>query len=122
MDPSTHDVRRANWFNIITECRQRPVNVSVKQWLVDNDIKEKSYYVWLHKFRKEACEQVQLPTVATPAEVSFAEFQVRSSVIVRLGVADSSVAAVRTNGITLEESGDISESFLRILLQEVLHA
>ena len=42
MDQSTHDVRRANWLNIITECQQRPVNVSVRQWLADNGVKEKS--------------------------------------------------------------------------------
>lgn len=44
MDRSTHDVRRANWFHIITECQQKLANVSVKQWLADNGIKEKAYY------------------------------------------------------------------------------
>ena len=63
MDQSTHDVRRASWLNIITECQQRPVNVTVKQWLSDNGVKEKAYYYWLRKFRREACEQIQLPDV-----------------------------------------------------------
>ena len=30
MDQSTHDVRRANWLNIITECQQRPAGVPSK--------------------------------------------------------------------------------------------
>ena len=47
MDQSTHDVRRTNWLNIIEECQQRPENMTVKQWLADNGIKEKSYYYWL---------------------------------------------------------------------------
>ena len=38
MDRSTHDVRRANWFHIITECQQKLANVSVKQWLADNGL------------------------------------------------------------------------------------
>ena len=59
MDQSTHNVRRANWLNIITACQQRPVNVSVRQWLADNGVKEKAYYYWLRKFRREACEQIQ---------------------------------------------------------------
>ena len=122
MDQSTHDVRRANWLNIITECQQRPVNVSVKQWLADNGVKEKAYYYWLRKFRKEACEQIQLPVVTTPAEVSFAEFNVPASVSVKLTAADHAVAIIRANGITLEIADDISEALLRMLVQEVIHA
>lgn len=42
MDQSIHDVRRSNWLNIVNECQQRPANMTVKQWLADNGIKEKS--------------------------------------------------------------------------------
>ncbi|MBD5394378.1 MAG: IS66 family insertion sequence element accessory protein TnpB [Lachnospiraceae bacterium] len=122
MDQSTHDVRRANWLNIITECQQRPVNVSVKQWLADNGVKEKAYYYWLRKFRREACGQIQPPAVTTQAEVSFAEFNVPASVPVKLTAADHAVATIRANGITLEIADDISEALLRMLVQEVIHA
>ena len=54
MDQSIHDVRRSNWLNIVNECQQMPANMTVKQWLADNGIKEKSYYYWLRKSRKEA--------------------------------------------------------------------
>ena len=73
MDQSTHDVRRANWLNIVNQCQGRPVGMSVKQWLEENDIKEKAYYYWLRKFRKEAYNQMQLPTVAAKTDVTFAE-------------------------------------------------
>ena len=43
MDQSIHDVRRSNWLNIVNECQQMPANMTVKQWLADNGIKEKSY-------------------------------------------------------------------------------
>ena len=61
MDQSIHDVRRSNWLNIVNECQQRPANMTVKLWLADNGIKEKSYYYWLRKSRKEAYGQMQMP-------------------------------------------------------------
>ena len=33
MDSLTHNVRRANWLNIINQCQERPANVTVRQWL-----------------------------------------------------------------------------------------
>lgn len=54
MDQSTHDVRRANWLNIIAQCQGRPTDITAKQWLSDNGISEKAYYYWQRKFRKEA--------------------------------------------------------------------
>ena len=122
MDQSTHDVRRANWLNIITECQQRPAGVSAKQWLADNGIQEKTYYYWLRKFRREACGQIQLPDAAEPAEVSFAEFHVQAPGPVKLTAADHAVAAIHANGIILEIAGGISEPLLKMLLQEVIHA
>lgn len=75
MDQLTHNVRRANWLNIVNQCQERPANITVRQWLKDNDIKEKSYYYWLRKFRKESYDRMQLPTVAEePTENSFVEF------------------------------------------------
>lgn len=72
MDSLTHNVRRANWLNIINQCQERPANVTVRQWLKDNDIKEKSYYHWLRKFRKESYDQMQIPAVTeNPTELSF---------------------------------------------------
>ena len=61
MDQTTHNVRRANWLTIITQCQERPEGISVKQWLSDNGVKEKAYYYWLRKFRKEAYAQMQSP-------------------------------------------------------------
>ena len=73
MDQSTHAVRRANWLNIITQCKDRPTGTSAKQWLAENGINEKSYYYWLRKIRREACEHLQLPGTSGLSEVSFVE-------------------------------------------------
>lgn len=122
MDQPTHDVRRASWLKTITECQQRPVNVSVKQWLADNGVKEKAYYYWLRKFRREACEQIRLPVAASPAEVAFAEFPIPEPAPVRPIAGNNTVAVIRANGITIEISNSISEALLCMLLREVAHA
>lgn len=122
MDQLTHNVRRTNWQGIITECQQRPADVTAKQWLADNGIKEKSYYYWLRKFRREAGEQMNLPAITAPAELTFAEISIPVSTPTKSVESSNAVAVIRTDSITLEVSNDISEPLLRVLLQEVTHA
>ena len=127
MDQFTHDVRRANWLSIINQCQSRPAAMSAKQWLAENGIKEKAYYYWLRKFRKEACNQLQLPETTAAAEVAFAEVTmpvpVAGSGVTTEHVPDTPPAAViKCNGLTIELSNSISESLLSRLLQEVVHA
>ena len=80
MDSLTHNVRCANWLNIINQCQERPANVTVRQWLKDNDINEKYYYYWLRKFRKESYDQMQIPAVTeNHTEISFFELAAPAS-------------------------------------------
>lgn len=125
MDQSTHEIRRTNWLSIVNQCQSRPSDISVRQWLAENDIKEKAYYYWLRKFRKEAYNQMQLPAAATKTEVAFAEVTMpvpdtSLETAVPKTSAGSSVAVIKCNGLTLELSNDISEVLLNRLLQEVL--
>jgi hypothetical protein len=127
MDQLTHDIRRANWQNIITQCRERPSNISVRQWLADNGIKEKAYYYWLRKFRKEAYEQMKVRDVVQTTDVSFAEVPMPvpaegSCTVARSLVPNAPAAAIKYKGITIEISNDISEYLLNRILQEVTHA
>jgi len=122
MDQSTHDVRRNNWLNIITACQQRPADVSAKQWLTENGVKEKAYYYWLRKFRREVSEQTNLPTVTAPAEISFAEIPIPVSAPVKSVENSCTVAVIHAGNSTIEVSNAISESLLRVLLREVTHA
>ncbi len=127
MDQSTHDVRRTNWLNIVNQCQSRPAEMSVKQWLAENDIKEKAYYYWLRKFRKEACNQMQLPTVAAKTDVTFAEVTMpivatNTETAPQNAPHGSTVAVIKCSGLTIELSNDISEGLLSRLLQEAAHA
>lgn len=52
MDQSSHDVLRTNWLNIINQCQSRSIDMSAKQWLAENDIKEKVYFYFKEKQKK----------------------------------------------------------------------
>ena len=39
MDQITHNVRGAQWLEIVTQCQNRSEGITVKQWLSDNGIK-----------------------------------------------------------------------------------
>lgn len=125
MDQITHDVRRNSWLNIVQQCQARPENTTVKQWLADNGIKEKAYYYWLRKFRKEAYAQMQPSAASNSAsEVAFAEIQmpVPSQCIPMQCTDARSVAIIRGNGFSLEISNEISTSLLQTIIREVANA
>ncbi len=129
MDQTTHDVRRANWLTIIKQCQERPEGVTVKQWLSDNGVKEKAYYYWLRKFRKEAYEQMQ-PMAAkdrTGTDITFAEMTIPAKIVpdctaLPAESCDNPVAVIRYNRLTISISGDISDGLLSRILGEVSHA
>lgn len=120
MDQLTHNVRRANWLNIINHCQERPANIITRQWLKDNNIKEKSYYYWQRKFRKESYDQMQLLAVTEePTEISFVEFAAPTSkkaASTQDSLNSTTTAVIRHGAITLEISNDISEAVLSLLL------
>ncbi len=123
MDQTTHNVRRANWLAIITQCQERPEGISVKQWLSDNGVKEKAYYYWLRKFRKEAYEQMQPPVANENSgnEIAFTEI----SIPAKTALAESyenPVAVIRYNGVSIGISNEISDSLLSRILREMSHA
>lgn len=129
MDQITHNVRRANWLTIITQCQERPEGISVKQWLSDNGVKEKAYYYWLRKFRKEAYEQMQLPvtnenpgTAIAFAEITMPAKTVPPCVPSPADPHENPVAVIRYNGVSIGISNEISDSLLSRILKEVSHA
>jgi len=122
MDQITHDVRRQNWLNIVTACQNRPEGINAHQWLADNGIKEKAYYYWLRKFRKEAVKDNQLSIVNTSNEVSFVEMPLSVVNVESSASATNSAATIHKNGMTIEISNSISAPLLSLLVQEVFHA
>lgn len=127
MDQSTHDIRRAYWLDVIARCSQRDESCSARKWLADNGIKEKAYYYWLRKFRKEASEKMQneLPAVSQEQPIVFAEIPVRpldSSCPTESDLSFKPDAVLQMKGVTLAVSNTISESLLSQLIREVSNA
>ena len=60
MDKITHEIRLSNWKAVIEQCSLRPEGQTVKQWLADNGINEKTYYYWQRRIRKEVFGQINV--------------------------------------------------------------
>lgn len=118
MDQTTHDIRKALWLDIITQCQNRPDGTTVTKWLAENQVKEKAYYYWLRKIRREAAENMQLPAVSKKNEITFAELPhpVVATAEPKLDTMNNAVATIRVNGITLELTNEISAPLLSQLL------
>lgn len=125
MDKITHEVREAQWKEIIRKCQERPQGQTAKAWLAENGISNKSYYYWLRKIRKEAYEEMKnksLPAAQEQNSITFAEVPVQQDnktyqqtpelagfqpdAIIRFG--DATVAV--SNSISAELFGRIIEA------------
>jgi len=132
MDQITHNVRSAQWLEIVTQCQNRPEGTTVKQWLSDNGIKEKAYYYWLRKFRKQAYAQMHLLSteVSVGSDISFAEVSIPDQRPTGIPKATEEttveairpVAVIKNTDITIALTNEVSDSLLSRILREVAHA
>ncbi|WP_049962449.1 IS66 family insertion sequence element accessory protein TnpA [Oribacterium sp. FC2011] len=126
MDLITHEVRSKHWGEIIAQCQAKPEGVSTKQWLRENGIKEKAYYYWLRKFRKQAYEIIQTDNstdCTAPVDgVSFYELPnvLQTEVPKKAKVAPDAVIDI--NDVRVELFNSASESLIRKILAGVHHA
>lgn len=123
MDQITHQVRLANWTKIIEQCSNRPPGTTVKQWLIENGISDKSYYYWLRRVRQSAYSSmdIELPAVAAPTTkpaVAFAEIPV----LERTNSSFKADATISTGSLMIGISNSISDSLLEKLLKAVDYA
>lgn len=125
MDKTTHEVRLANWKSIIEQCQQRREGQTAKQWMMDHDISEKSYYYWLRKIRKEAYEQmssINLPATSQEGTVTFAELPVQpQGASESFGQSFQADAIIRTGKLTIGLSNTVSPELLKQMLEAVIH-
>lgn len=132
MDQITHNVRGTQWLEIVTQCQNRPKGTTVKQWLSDNGIKEKAYYYWLRKFRKQAYAQMHLSSteVSVGSDISFAEVSIPGQRPTGIPKATEEttveairpVAVIKNADITIALTNGVSDSLLSRILREVAHA
>ena len=126
MDKITHEIRLSNWKTVIEQCSLRPEGQTVKQWLADNGINEKTYYYWQRRVRKEVFGQSGLPQpIENPKAdpVSFAEIPV---IPVQAETSSETSfqadAVIRTRNTTIGLSNSISDRLLERIIGGLLHA
>lgn len=118
MDKITHEIRLSNWKAIIEQYSLRSEGQTVKQWLADNGINEKTYYYWQRRVRKEVFGQSGL---SKPIEdqktdtVSFAEIPVMAAQRETALDAPFHADAVIQTGNTAIGLTDIRKTSTRIL-------
>lgn len=131
MDQITHTVRQTMWQDILLQCQNRPCGMSAKQWMIENDISEKSYYYWQRKLRKETFEtnssdlmELQLHSLKPKEELSFVELSKPKNRISsdELNVMIHPVAVFKKDFLTIAITNEISDSLLSRILREVSHA
>jgi putative transposase len=129
MDQITHTVRQTMWQDILLQCQNRPCGMSAKQWMIENDINEKSYYYWQRKFRKETFEKnssdlTELTPLKTKEELSFVELSKPKNRMNsdELNNTVHPAAILKTDFITIAITNEISDSLLKRIIQEVSHA
>ena len=125
MDRSTHEIRLAGWKTVVEQCNSRPPGISVKQWLAENNINEKSYYYWLRRVRREVYSQMQqelpvLQETKAPA-VTFAEIPV-PDICKTEDISFKADVVIRSGSLVIGIANSVSESLLSKVLEGVSHA
>ena len=133
MDKITHEVRLSQWKAIIEQCQARPEGVSAKKWLEDNGIKNRQYYYWLRRVRKEAYEQassagllpaaVKSPENEKNEEITFAEIHTLPSANDAAGTdMFRPDVIISTKAGSIAVSNTVSPELISVIIREVANA
>lgn len=126
MDQLTHDVRRRQWLGIVSACQSRPEGITVKQWLIDNNIPNKAYYYWLRKFRREASEQMRSDAethLTSGSKAVFAEIPVAAAPDnANLPFSFSPDAVIKCGDCMVAVSNTISDPLMRTIMEGLRYA
>lgn len=125
MDKSTHEVRLAQWKEIVRKCQSRPEGQTAASWLEENGIHNKQYYYWLRQIRKEAYEEMKdasLPAASAPSAVTFAEIPVQTSVQSEIYSGFHPDAVIHFGGAGIAVSNTASAELLGRIMETISHA
>lgn len=127
MDKITHEVRMAQWKEIICQCQARPEGQSQAAWMAENGISSKQYYYWQRRIRREA--YAEMPGGSLPATrpekkpVTFAEIPIPQQPSPTAGACQFQPDAVICLGnVTVAVANSASGELLQNITQAVQHA
>ena len=133
MDNSTHDIRLANWKEIVRQCQSRPAGTTCKTWLAENNINEKQYYYWQRRIRNLVYQELQnkqLPAATTHQAVTFAEMKFSTDPGMKLNssIPTSGIPSIhpdvliRTPYLEIGMFNSASKDLIGSILKEINHA
>jgi hypothetical protein len=128
MDQITHDVRTAQWAEIVRKCHERPENQTAKEWMDENGINEKQYYYWQRRLRTLAAESAnqQLPINHQSSDVTFYELPITGEEVSKPATLSVPVhnpdALIRIGKMEIELRNGISDDLLTKILKVAAYA
>ena len=126
MDKITHEVRLAQWTEIVKECQKRPENMSIRDWVKQNDIPEKTYYYWQRRVRNEVFNKVAslAPVSRSEVGVSFAEVpaEILGNPQAALGAVSSPDAIIKTGHMEIQIHNSLSPMLLKSIMEVAARA
>ena len=134
MDREVHEVRLANWKQLILQCQNRPAGMTQKEWMNQHNIPESQFYYWLRRVRREAFAEMadtdsKNGTASASAgcrlaaPVAFAEIDLAKVQEYQETAPKSSAAAViRFGKLSVELSNAADEQLISGILKAVSHA
>lgn len=102
--------RQEQWEKLITDCQNS--GLKVDDWCEANNINRNSYYYWLRKIRKKACESLLPTTSKQNPQTSFGKVEVQTQ-------QTNSIASIIINlpSVTLEvRNGTDQQTIESVLL------
>lgn len=71
MDKTTYDIRLDQWTKLVQSCTSS--GLSKKEWCCQNNIKQKTYYYWQRRVRKQALalQETRVPSDTSLTEITF---------------------------------------------------
>ena len=128
MDKITHDVRLAQWAEVVKQCQSRPEGIPIRTWCRQNGVNEKVYFYWQRRVRKEVFNQA---TAIAPlnsdecavslVEVPKAALKFDENEIVQK-TETTPDAVIRTGSMEIEIRNSLSPLMLKSILEVAVHA
>lgn len=102
----TQDVRLQKWATAIQECNASGLNV--KAWCREQNVPEGSYYYWLKKVRRAACDLLPEKKIFIPVQVPEVAPRMPSSSLAIL---------IRKGDVSIEFCNDVPLSTITSILE-----
>jgi len=119
MDKITHEMRLAQWTDVIKECAASGLPKTV--WCEQNKVNVKQFFYWQRRVRNNVVCNTSA-TVSIPAGPNFVELRPQVQVLAPENSSLTGEIMLEVNGINVEVTSSTSPELLRMVLEVVRNA